>query len=141
MNIIKEAKRSVKMENIGYGLYDQLAKINKKNPKLSERLRKIGRDELNHGKIYRKYLEKHYGIKTSIGHWIFIGRVVAYIFALQPKRKYLKKLSLAENDAVLKFDKIFESKVLEGSPFLKCYKAIYKDEVNHSLVYGEFYNS
>lgn len=140
MNIIKDAKRFVRMENIGYGVYDQLALFNKrKNPQLANRYKKIAKDEFNHGRMFKTYLKNKYNINSKISIWIFLGRLSAFFFSLKSKENYVKFLSDKENDAVIRIKQIINSGKLENSPYLKCYKAILNDEIDHSKVYAEFY--
>ena len=134
-------KKYYRMEFIGAGVYNQIAsQIEKKNPSLAERLRKVAKDEHKHGMMFGKFYQKQYGKKYSKGIWIFIGKMIARLIYPMPLEKKIMKFSQAECDAVRELDRVFRTGEKQGDPFLKCLKAIYPDELDHSKVYGEFYS-
>jgi rubrerythrin len=137
---LKLTQRYYRMEFIGTGVYEQLAKkVANSKPDLSKRLLKVANDERKHGKMFSKFYQKQFNRKAGQKRWIFLGKLAGLFFALQPIEKSILKLSNAEQDAVNKLNHVFESNQFAGDPFLKCLKAIYKDEVDHSKVYAEFF--
>ena len=140
-SIEKQCRRYYRMEFLGAGLYNRLAlQIQKKHPQLADRLRKIAKDEEKHGMMFGKFYEKNYGKNYSKGIWLMLGDLIARFIYPMPLAKKVKKFSDAEEDAVVKLDGIFSSGKLDGDPFLKCLKAIYADELDHSKVYSEYYS-
>lgn len=138
-NVKKLTRRYYRMEFLGYGMYNQLARFNSRNPKLCARLKKIADDEYKHGRMFAKYYENNYGPISGRPVWIFLGRLAGIFFSMKSMKKNLKKFSDIEAEAVIKIDKAVSMQENQGNSFLKCLKAIYKDELDHSKLYSEFY--
>ncbi|TKG91951.1 hypothetical protein EYV94_20275 [Puteibacter caeruleilacunae] len=135
-------QRYYRMEFIGAGMYNQLAsQCEKQNTKLAQRLRKVASDEYRHGLMFGKFYENHHQGSYSKGIWLFLGRMIANMMICIPFKQKIKKFSIAEAEAVAKLDRVFDSGEFENNPFLKCLKAIYKDELDHSKVYEEYYSN
>jgi rubrerythrin len=137
----KLCRRYYRMEFIGYGLYNRIAsQVEKSKPQMAERLRKVARDEEKHGFMFGKFYQKQFGKNYSKAIWGFVGDVLARLIYPMSTEKKVKKFSDKEKEAVQNLDHAFAGGEWVGDPFLKCLKAIYADELDHSKVYEEFYS-
>ena len=135
----KHIQQSFRMEMIGTGLYGALAKqYGKQDPKLQEKLQTFSDDERMHGKLFKKC--SHNLFSESPGSeifWLFVGKAAALAMRPLPLKAKLKKLSIAEKQAVERI----EAALANGadSPFHKVIRVILRDEKTHAGFYDEWY--
>lgn len=139
--IQNQIQRSFRMEMIGTGFYGALAKqYGKQDPKLQERLQSFSDDERMHGRLFKKCGEKMYGESPGRENfWFFVGKTMALAMRPLPLKVKLKKLSLEEQQAVERIEKILDQG--NASPFHKVIRTILRDEKKHAAFYHERYFS
>ena len=137
----KRIQRSFRMEMIGTGLYSALAKqYGRQNPDLGERLQAFSDDERMHGRLFKKCCQNLFG-KAPGGEqlWHFVGKMAAWAMRPLPLDAKLKKLSIAEKQAVKKIEQALASG--EDTGFHKAIRAILSDEKTHAGFYDEWRSS
>lgn len=134
-------QRSFRMEMIGAGLYDALAKqYGGQDSKLRERLHSFSNDERMHGKLFKKCSQKMYDESPGgEGFWLFVGKTIALAMRPLPLKSKLKKVSLAEQEAVERIEKILAQGNI--SQFHRVIRAILQDEKIHAGFYNERYSA
>lgn len=137
----KNLKHSFKMEMIGTGIYKGLSKQFKtKNPDLSEKFMEFSKQEEMHGKLFKKCFKDLYGKNFKSGFfWKTIGRLAAFMMRPIPLRKKMKKLQIAEQDAVYKIEKLLNEDL--EPKIKKVLKVIYPHEILHASLYNEVFKS
>ncbi len=134
-----QVKKSFRTEMLAAGLYGGLAKQHeKKNPLLHERLREASRQELMHGRMFRKYYRSSFGANPgSEKLWVAAGRIIAMLMVLVPLKKKLGSLSVKESEAV----SMIEAKLgTDCEPsYRKILSRILPDEVSHASIYSEVF--
>ena len=136
-----QIQRSFRMEMIGTGLYGALAKqYGRQDPKLRERLQSFSDDERMHGELFKKCSQKMYGESPGgEGFWLFVGKTIALAMRPLPLKSKLKKLSLAEQQAVERIEK----NMAQGdiSQFHRVIRTVLRDEKIHAGFYNEWYSA
>jgi rubrerythrin len=134
-------KHSFKMEMIGTGIYKGLSKQFKtKNPDLSETFMEFSKQEEMHGKLFQKCFNDLYGKSFKSGFfWKTTGRFAAFMMRPVPLRKKMKKLQIAEQDAVDKIEKLLNEEI--EPKFKKVLKVIHPHEILHASLYNKLYKS
>ncbi|MCB9480632.1 MAG: hypothetical protein H6680_02235 [Desulfobacteraceae bacterium] len=135
----KNLIHSYKMEMIGTGLYKGLSMQSKtKNAYLSTRFQEFSKQEEMHGKLFQKCFKDLYGKNIKSGFfWKLTGRLAAFIMRPIPLRKKMKKLQIAEQDAVEKIEKLLNENI--EPKFKKVLKVILPHEVLHASLYKEIF--
>lgn len=135
----KHIQQSFRMEMIGTGLYGALAKqYAKQDSRLQERLQTFSDDERMHGRLFKKCNQKLFGTSPgSEGFWLFMGKIAALAMRPLPLKSKLKKLSIAEQQAVQRIEAALAGGA--DSPFHKLIRVILRDEKTHAGFYDEWY--
>jgi rubrerythrin len=128
------------MEMIGTGIYSGLSsEFRAKNPDLSKTFMEFSKQEEMHGKLFQKLFNNLYGKSFKSGFfWKITGRFAAFMMRPIPLRKKLKKLQIAEQDAVNKIEKLLKEKT--EPELMKVLKVIYPHEILHASLYNELFN-
>jgi rubrerythrin len=136
----RNLKHSFKMEMIGTGIYSGLSReFRAKNPDLSKTFMEFSKQEEMHGKLFQKLFNNLYGKSFKSGFfWKITGRFAAFMMRPIPLRKKLKKLQIAEQDAVNKIEKLLKEKT--EPELMKVLKVIYPHEILHASLYNELFN-
>ena len=137
----KQIQRSFRMEMIGTGLYSALAKqYGRQNQKLGERLQAFSDDERMHGRLFQKCSQNLFGNAPGGEHlWRFIGKMAAWSMRPLSLQAKLKKLSIAEKQAV---ERIEQALAAGGdTSFHKTIRVILRDEKTHAAFYDEWRSS
>ncbi|MBN1495474.1 MAG: hypothetical protein JXA07_01815 [Spirochaetes bacterium] len=133
-----EILRSFRMEMIGTGCYDAMARrYEASRPELSKRFRAMADSERGHGALFQKCHAGLYGSKMSgESFWLFMGKLSALSQALLPLKMNLKILSGVEKLAV----KQIEAALAAGgnSKFHDILKNILPDEKEHAALYNDW---
>ena len=91
-------------------------------------------------KLFKKCSQKMYG-ESPDGEdfWLFVGKAVALVMRPLPLKSKLKKLSLAEQQAVERIEK----NLVQGdiTQFHRVIRAILRDEKIHAGFYNEWYSA
>lgn len=134
----QEILRSFRMEMIGTGCYNALARrYEAGRPELSKRFRAMAESERGHGEMFQKCHAGLYGGEISgEAFWLFMGKLSALSQALLPLKTKLKILSGVERLAV----KQIEAALATGgtSEFHDILKAILPDEKDHAALYDDW---
>lgn len=137
----RQIQRSFRMEMIGTGLYSALAKqYGRQNPNLGERLQAFSDDERMHGRLFKKCSRNLFGNEPGgESLWRFVGKMAAWSMRPLSLQAKLKKLSIAEKQAV----KQIEQALATGSntSFHKTIQVILRDEKTHAAFYAEWRSS
>lgn len=121
-------------EFIAGGFYLKLADLNKRTPKLAERLRITAGDEIRHGGYFNKCYQEVYG-KKLFGQKAMIksGKIFAYASKVVPDSILFKMITKGEKAAVIALEKELEREPL--NPYLEIAQRILPDERKHAEPY------
>ncbi|HOC58664.1 MAG TPA: ferritin-like domain-containing protein [Smithellaceae bacterium] len=133
-----QIQKSFRMEMIGTGLYDALAKqYGRKDQKLGKRLQTFSNDERMHGRLFQKCSQNLFGTPPQgEALWQFVGKMAAWAMRPLPLEAKLKKLSIAEKQAVERIEKALAAG--ENTSFHKAIRVILRDEKTHAKFYDEW---
>lgn len=121
-------------EFIAGGFYLKLTDLNKRTPKLAERLRITAGDEIRHGGYFNKCYQEVYG-KKMFGQKAMIksGKIFAYASKVVPDSILFKMITKGEKAAVIALEKELEREPL--NPYLEIAQRILPDERKHAEPY------
>lgn len=133
-----EIVRSFRMEMIGTGCYETLARrYAGRRPGLSERFRKMAESERSHGVMFQKCHAGLYGSEMSgEKFWLLVGKLSAVSQTLLPLGIKLKILSAVEKLAVKQIEKTLAGGGM--SEFHAIMRSILPDEKEHAALSAEW---
>ncbi|HOP29776.1 MAG TPA: ferritin family protein [Spirochaetota bacterium] len=134
----KRIRESFRMEMIGTGMYRALAAQYSGKAELSRRFMEFADQEEMHGRMFRELYRKNFGEEIGSGRlWLYTGKTAAFVIRPLSLEKKMKKLSIAESDAVKRIEEALAGECEPG--FRKIISRILPDEKAHAALYGEIF--
>lgn len=136
---IKIIKASFRMEMMGAGLYQRLAKqCSRRDSALSRRLRHFSEQEAMHGRLFKEYAWNQFGQRLRTGFfWRMAGRLIAVLMRPVPLERKLKKLHVIEQAAVEHIEEVLAGDGQSG--YRQIIQTILPHEKAHAALYAQVF--
>jgi rubrerythrin len=136
---IKIVKASFRMEMMGAGLYQTLAKqCRGRDSALSRRLHHFSEQEAMHGRLFKEYARDQFGRRLRSGvFWRMAGRLMAVLMRPVSLERKLKKLQGIEQAAVEHIEAILAGEGQSG--YRQIIQTILPHEKAHAALYAQVF--
>ena len=136
---IKIIKTSFRMEMMGAGLYQTLAKqYRRRDQALSRRLSQFSEQEAMHGRLFKEYARNQFGRRLRTGFfWRMAGRLTAVLMRPLPLERKLKKLHGIEQASVEHIEEILAEDGQGG--YRQIIQTILPHEKAHAALYTQVF--